>query len=81
MIDIVTEQKAKRLPGLIEVHSNKYHAKSRAKDIAELKCERERRAQPLLISRKDGRRTGYLPCQWIPVLDDPKVRGSVIVHP
>ena len=79
MVEIVTEQRAKRLRGLIEVHTNKAQQKPRAIQIAETKCESDRGCQPLLISIKEGRRTRYLPCQWFPILDNPKVRESVIV--
>ena len=74
MIDIVDEHKAKRLPGLIEVHTNKPHTKKRASDIAELKCER---GEPLLIRIQEHKRVRYLPAQFSIV---PGTKNSVIVN-
>ncbi len=73
MIDIVDEDKAKRLPGLIEVHTNKMYKKNRAKDIAELKCDR---GEPLLIRVKQDRVVRYLPAQFTLI---PGTKASVTI--
>lgn len=71
MINIVPEHKAKRLPGLIEILSNKAHTKTRAKDIAESKSDR---GEPLLIQVDERGKTRYLAAQITLV---PGSRGSV----